>query len=116
MAYSTAMNRRTWLSLIGGMAVAGARPFARALPARGRVVIAGGGIIGANIAHQLARRGAHVTVVEKSGIGTGATASSFAWINAQKQPIEYFRLSMLGIQAWRELQAEIGADLPIRWG
>src|SRR5262249_53007864 len=50
------------------------------------------------------------------GIGTGATANSFAWINAQKQPLEYFRLSMLGIQAWRELQAEIGADLPIRWG
>ncbi len=110
------MNRRQLLAMFGGMAVAGTRAFARRLPARGRVVIAGGGVLGANIAYELARRGAAVTVVEKRGVATGATANSFAWINAKKQPLPYFQLSLMGIEAWRDLHAEIGAELPVRWG
>jgi glycine/D-amino acid oxidase-like deaminating enzyme len=81
-----------------------------------RIVIAGGGILGASIAHQLARRGASVTVLEKARPGAGATANSFAWINAKKQPHPYFTLSLMGIEAWRELHAEIGNELPVRWG
>ncbi len=110
------MERRTLLQLVGGIAVAGVRPFAFQAPARDRIVIAGGGILGASIAYQLARRGASVTLLEKSKPATGATANSFAWINAKKQPQAYFGLSVLGIEAWRELHAEFGADLPVRWG
>src|SRR3954454_4015606 len=109
------MHRRTLLQLFGGIAVAGARSFAVAAQAPRRIVIAGGGILGANIAYQLARRGAAVTLLEKAKPATGATANSFAWINAQKQPLPYFGLSMLGIEAWRELQADI-TELPVRWG
>jgi glycine/D-amino acid oxidase-like deaminating enzyme len=110
------MHRRTLLQLFGGVAVAGARPFAFQPGGRRRVVIAGGGILGAAIAHQLARRGASVTVLEKARPGGGATANSFAWINAKKQPHPYFTLSLMGIEAWRELEAEIGKELPVRWG
>jgi glycine/D-amino acid oxidase-like deaminating enzyme len=110
------MDRRTLLQLFGGIAVAGARPFAFQGGSRNRIVIAGGGILGANIAYQLARRGASVTLLEKAKPGTGATANSFAWINAKKQPLPYFSLSLMGIEAWRELQADIGAELPVRWG
>jgi glycine/D-amino acid oxidase-like deaminating enzyme len=73
-------------------------------------------MLGANIASQLARRGAAVTVLEKVKPAAGATANSFAWINAKKQPHPYFTLSLMGIQAWRELHADIGPDLPVRWG
>jgi glycine/D-amino acid oxidase-like deaminating enzyme len=110
------MNRRTWLQLFGGLAITGARPFAFQPGSANRIVIAGGGILGANIAHQLARRGASVTVLEKTRPATGATANSFAWINAKKQPHPYFVLSQMGIEAWRELHAEIGSELPVRWG
>ena len=81
-----------------------------------RVVIAGGGILGANIAYQLAKRGAPVTLLERATPGAGATANSFAWINARKQPLPYFTLNLLGIQAWRELHAELGSQLPVTWG
>ena len=110
------MHRRTLLQLVGGVAVAGVRPFAFHTGSPRRIVIAGGGILGASIAHQLARRGAPVTVLEKARPGVGATANSFAWINAKKQPHPYFALSLMGIEAWRELQAEIGKELPVRWG
>ena len=109
------MNRRTVLPLVGGAAV-GIRTSAGQLPRRDRVVIAGGGILGANIAYQLAKRGAPVTLLERATPGSGATANSFAWINARKQPLPYFTLNLLGIQAWRELHAEIGSQLPVTWG
>jgi glycine/D-amino acid oxidase-like deaminating enzyme len=110
------MDRRTLLQLFGSIAVAGARPFAFQVQARNRIVIAGGGILGATIAYQLARRGASVTLLEKVKPGTGATANSFAWINAKKQPLAYYSLNLMGIEAWRALHAEIGPDLPVRWG
>jgi glycine/D-amino acid oxidase-like deaminating enzyme len=110
------MHRRTLLQLVGGIAISGVRPFAFQSEVRNRIVIAGGGILGANIAYQLAKRGASVTLLEKAKPATGATANSFAWINANKQPQAYFNLSRLGIEAWRELHAELGSELPVRWG
>ena len=109
------MDRRALLQLFGGVAIAATRPFAFQAQARRRIVIAGGGILGASIAHQLAKRGASVTLLERAKPGTGATANSFAWINANKQPHDYFTLSQMGIEAWRQLHGEIGAALPVRW-
>ena len=85
---------------------------------RDRVVVAGGGILGANIAYALARRGADVTVVERTAPGSGATANSFAWINStySKQPWPYFQLNRLGIEAWRQLDRDLPGALPLRWG
>lgn len=113
------MHRRTVLQLFGGVAVAGLP--AMQLPATGgrdRIVVAGGGIMGANIAYALARRGANVTVVERAAPGSGATANSFAWINStySKQPFSYFQLNRLGIEAWRELDREFAGELPLTWG
>ena len=81
---------------IGGVAVSGVRPLALQLPRPDRVVIAGAGILGANIAYQLAKRGAPVTVLDRATPAHGATANSFAWINAKKQPFPYFALNLLG--------------------
>ncbi len=114
MRYST-IGRRTLLKIALGAAAAGV-PRVRA--ARDRVVIAGGGIIGANLAYRLARRGAAVTVVERTRPASGATANSFAWINStySKQPWAYFNLNRLGIEAWQQLDRELGGELPLRWG
>jgi glycine/D-amino acid oxidase-like deaminating enzyme len=111
------MDRRAVLRALAGVTLSGvpSLAFQTSRRDRDRVVIAGGGILGANIAYQLARRGASVTLVEKAKPASGATANSFAWINAQKQPLEYYRLSHVAIEAWRELQREIG-DLPVQWG
>jgi len=83
------MRRRTLLQLVGGLAVAGVRASAFQSGRRSRIVIAGGGMLGANIAYQLAKRGASVTLLERAKPATGATANSFAWINAKKQPIPF---------------------------
>ena len=112
------MHRRTVLQLFAGLAVA-ARPAAQtATRSRARVVIAGGGIIGANLAYQLARRGAPVTLLEKQRPATGATAASFAWINStySKRPWSYFHLNRLGMEAWRQLDRDFSGSLPVTWG
>jgi glycine/D-amino acid oxidase-like deaminating enzyme len=108
------MHRRTLLELFAGLAVAGV-PSLQPAAAR-RVVVAGGGIIGASIAYHLVARGAEVTLVERARPGAGATANSFAWINAKKRPLDYFNLSRLGIQAWRQLDREFSGTLPLVWG
>jgi glycine/D-amino acid oxidase-like deaminating enzyme len=110
------MHRRRLLQLMGGFAVTGVPAFAFQRERRDRIVIAGAGILGASMAYQLARRGASVTVLDRARPGTGATANSFAWINAKKQPFEYFMLSQVAIGAWRDLHAEIGGELPVLWG
>ncbi|MFN8058570.1 MAG: FAD-binding oxidoreductase [Vicinamibacterales bacterium] len=110
------MDRRTWLQLLAGALATGPRTFAARLQRRDRIVIAGGGILGANIAYRLATRGASVTVLERSRPGTGTTANSFAWLNAKKRPHPYFVLSQLGLEAWRVLDQELGGELPLVWG
>lgn len=83
-----------------------------------RVVVVGGGIMGASIAYHLAKRGAEVHLLEKTAPASGATANSFAWLNAgSKRPRGYFELNHLGMAGWRRLQDELGAgSLAIQWG
>ena len=112
------MKRRQLLQLGAGLVlggIAGVRALAR--PAD-RIIVVGGGIVGASICYQLVRRGAHVTLLEKSQPAAGATGKSFAWINANisKLPHHYHTLNRLGVHAFHDLQQEIGAELPVRWG
>lgn len=91
------------------------------MPVRGsrqEVVIAGAGIIGCSIAYHLARRGAQVTLLDKGEPAGGTTEKSFAWINAtfSKQPWHYFLLNSLGMQAWQQLERELGGALHVQWG
>jgi glycine/D-amino acid oxidase-like deaminating enzyme len=113
---SERLDRRTVLWLFGGIAVAGARRLSAA--AEKKIVIAGGGIIGAQLAYRLAKRGANVMLLEKAKPASGATANSFAWINStySKRPLEYFQLNRLGIEAWQQLDHELPGELPLRWG
>lgn len=112
----TGMRRRQFLELFGGLAVAGVPPFQTA---RGdRIVIAGGGILGAHLAYHLSKRGAAVTLLEKTRPASGATDKSFAWINAtfSKQPWSYYYLNRLGMEAWRQIDRELGGEIKVEWG
>jgi glycine/D-amino acid oxidase-like deaminating enzyme len=112
------MKRRHFIQLGAGFALgamAGLRTGARS---KDRIIIVGGGIVGASVCYRLSRRGARVTLLEKSQPAAGATGKSFAWINANfsKQPRHYHALSRFGVHAFRDLQREIGAELPAQWG
>jgi glycine/D-amino acid oxidase-like deaminating enzyme len=82
------------------------------------IVVVGGGIVGASIAYHLARRGANVTLLEKTQPAAGASGSSFAWINANftKVPRDYHVLSRLGVLGWHKLHQQLGEELTVRFG
>ncbi|MEO0798334.1 MAG: FAD-dependent oxidoreductase [Pseudomonadota bacterium] len=80
------------------------------------VIVVGSGIIGAAIAWRLAERGAEVTVVEGRAPATGATANSFAWINAQSpETPAYFALRLAAIAEHRVLNDRFGDSASARW-
>jgi glycine/D-amino acid oxidase-like deaminating enzyme len=69
-----------------------------------RVVVIGAGAVGAAVAAALARRGAEVTVLDAGLPGTGTTATSYAWVNANnKDPLPYFELNRAGVAAHHAL-------------
>ena len=73
-----------------------------------RVVIIGGGIIGASIAWHLARRGVQSTVVEAGPLAGAATGRGFGWINANFFLDEaHFHLRMAAMEAWRRVEAQL---------
>ena len=80
-----------------------------------KVVIVGAGIIGASCAYHLRELGAEVTVLDARGVGTGASADSFGWINANFAETEdYYVLRRAAIDSFRALSDRLG--LPsVRW-
>jgi glycine/D-amino acid oxidase-like deaminating enzyme len=69
-----------------------------------QVVVIGAGVIGLSVATELARRGAHVTVVEREVPGAGTSATSYAWVNANnKEPRDYYELNLAGMEAHHRL-------------
>jgi glycine/D-amino acid oxidase-like deaminating enzyme len=81
-----------------------------------KVIVAGGGIVGAAVSWQLAKAGAKVTLLEAGKFGRGATNASFAWLNSSnKTPREYHDLNVAGIDEYRQLQEELGDDAWLHW-
>ena len=81
-----------------------------------KVIVIGAGILGASIAYHLTRRGAAVTLVERGRAAGGATADSFAWINASYGNARpYFQLRLQAMQDWRRLERELDAALRVNW-
>ncbi len=80
------------------------------------VLIVGAGIIGAVTAFHLARRGIAVTILERGRPAAGATAASFAWINASAgRTKNYFDLRQRSLLEYRSLSAELSDGLPLNW-
>ena len=86
------------------------------------IAVIGAGIVGATIAWRLARRGVHLTLLDKGQPGHGASSHSFAWINAgAKEPVGYHNLNRRSLDMWTRFAQAIGdegdpASVGLRWG
>ncbi|MBN9333944.1 FAD-binding oxidoreductase [Devosia sp.] len=76
-----------------------------------KAIVIGGGVIGAAVCYRLAEAGTSVTLVEAGRVAEGTSLTSFAWVSACEKidSDSYFRLSLAGVAAHRDLVAEFGA-------
>ncbi|MFE3021981.1 NAD(P)/FAD-dependent oxidoreductase [Streptomyces sp. NPDC059256] len=76
------------------------------------VVVIGAGVYGAAVSAELARRGAHVTVVDGGPPAGGTSGATFSWTNScGKQPRAYHDLSVASMEAHAKLAHDVpGSD------
>jgi glycine oxidase len=74
------------------------------------VVIVGGGIIGASIAFQLAKRHFHVGVLEKGRIASQASSAAAGMLGAQSEFFEESPLIPLAIKS-RDMTPKLAEEL-----
>jgi glycine oxidase len=79
-----------------------------------RVVITGAGVIGCAIAHELARRGAAVTLVDPRAIGGGATQASAGMLVPyhEAEPGPFRMLADRSLRLYDDFIAGLAADAP----
>lgn len=78
------------------------------------VVVIGGGIIGCAAAHQLARAGRSVALVEKGAIGGQASGRNGGGVRQQRRHPAELPLAMESIRMWGGLAEELECDLEYR--
>ncbi|MGH9583472.1 MAG: NAD(P)/FAD-dependent oxidoreductase, partial [Bryobacteraceae bacterium] len=74
-------------------------------------IIAGGGIVGAACADELARRRLRVAVIERDVIGSGATAAGMGHIVVMDDSEAQFALTRYSQQLWRNLRPELPPEV-----
>ena len=75
------------------------------------VIIIGGGIVGCTTAYNLSQRGADVLLIEKNGIGSGATGRSGGGIRQSARVSNEIPLAMESVALFPGLSAELGIDI-----
>lgn len=81
-----------------------------------RIIVIGGGIVGASVAYHLAKAGASVTLLDQRAPVQGATGASFAWLNGSSGLAEpYVKLRLASMQAWRDLDQSLAGAFKIEW-
>lgn len=81
----------------------------RELPERSEIVIiGGGGIIGVTLAHELAKRGEEVTVIEKRFIGSGSTFRCGTGIRQQFSDEANVQVMKRSVELWKRYSEEYG--------
>ncbi len=81
-----------------------------------KVIVIGGGIVGASIAYHLTDADAAVTLLDHRAPVQGTTAASFAWLNGSSGLArEYVQLRLDAMQAWRDLDQTLAGAFAIEW-
>ena len=81
-----------------------------------RVVVAGGGIVGAAFTYYLTRAGAQVTLLEREQPGHKTSNNSFAWVNAFSRTTRaYYDFARRSVEIYRRLPDELGIDMEFHW-
>lgn len=81
------------------------------------IAVIGAGIVGSSVAFHLARRGAHVTLIDADEPGRATTAVSFAWMNARdKDPRHYHDLNRRSLDMWPRFVERLGVPQSATWG
>ena len=75
------------------------------------VVIVGAGIVGTACAHECARAGMRVAVVDQEMVGSGATAAGMGHIVVMDDSEAQFALTRYSQQLWQELRPELPAEV-----
>src|SRR5450755_2672115 len=75
------------------------------------VAIIGAGIVGASCADEFARRGMSVVILDRDGIGSGATAAGMGHIVVMDDSEAQFALTRYSQQLWHEIRPELPADV-----
>ncbi|MEW5991065.1 MAG: FAD-binding oxidoreductase [Chloroflexota bacterium] len=89
--------------------LAGVTP-AAPLPASTQVAIVGGGIMGAAIAYELARKGRSVVLLEKGLVAGEQSGRNWGWCRQQARDEDELPLMIESLRRWAALEAELGAD------
>jgi glycine/D-amino acid oxidase-like deaminating enzyme len=75
------------------------------------VVIVGAGIVGSACADEFSRRGMRVAVVDRDGIGSGATGAAMGHIVVLDDSEAQFALTRYSQQLWQRLRPELPEDV-----
>jgi len=86
------------------------------LPQRCDVVVVGGGVLGLSSAHELARRGLSVVLVESGHVGGRQSGRNLGFVRQQGRAPAELPMMMAANQRWRGLSDELGADVEWRRG
>jgi sarcosine oxidase, subunit beta len=78
---------------------------------RAEVVIIGGGIVGCAAAYYLAQRGADVLLLERRGIGSGASGRSGGGVRQSARATEELPLALASVALFPTLSDELSLDL-----
>ena len=80
----------------------------RELPEKSEITVIGGGIVGVTIAHELAKRGEDVTVIEKRFIGSGSTFRCGTGIRQQFGDEANVQVMKRSVELWKRYSEEYG--------
>ena len=81
-----------------------------------RVIVIGGGLLGASITFHLSRGGARCQLIEQADIASGISGASFGLINAfDDESREYFQFRQAGMNEYLSLHSFLGEISTLVW-
>lgn len=73
-----------------------------------KVIIIGAGVLGVSVARHLSADGVDVLLLDRSGVATGTSATTFAWTNSSRKPDpDYHRLNLAGMDEHARLAGQL---------